>query len=856
MLLTIKNVPIRFPYKTIYPEQYAYMTKLIEGYQNEAHNTSNTQIMLEMPTGTGKTACLIAATIGYLATNPVHHKKMIFCSRTVSQLEKVCQEIERTFNYYKKIKNDSESLDGIPIDQHTENVLNQFLAVMLTSRKNMCIFDNALNKTITTKISRKKGEVKTEKLPAGSVTVDAQCYEFCQAKDKKNRCPFYDGYQNSLDIEDAHLNLAGGNTENNMEDDTSEPLSKKIKLNYNSRRKIKTKRSSTALDSIRGLWTMDRLKAYGKRTKKCPYFLAKYLLERAQIVIYSYNYLLDPKIANHISKSLTEKSIVVFDEAHNIDQVSLEAMTCRVSKRNLRAARQQCENLKEWSDAYLEDNSIYEMLEAQDSGDPGVLPYISCPVTNDKMDKVVTNYANNNDKMPKYMRQPKHFLSLLIRLIDFMDQELYNAWGTQGLEQNPNTFIYKCLEKVQIKEDALRFSSLRLRQLVVSLKSTVKGEKLENLLPLIQVATFATLVATYEDGFRVILESDDSKDTKSGNFRLVCLDPAIALRPVLNKFKTVVLTSATLSPMSMYQELLDFQPTIEAQIKATFSRQSIKAVIASKGNDQVAMTSKFESRTDPAVVRNYGLLLVHLSQSVPDGMIAFFASYNHLENCCQQWYEADGSGKRIIERIEENKLIFVEMAGATDQESKKLMLAYKKACQSGRGAVLFAVARGRIAEGLDFTNHLARAVVVLGMPFTNTQSLVTRVRLQWIREILKISETDWLLFDACRYATQCLGRSVRGKNDYSLMVLADKRFQRKDRLSKLPYWLKNHLLQQDLDLTIESVANVALRHMKEMGNLDEKEVEILGTGYSLLTEEAIADPSIQEKCITDTIYEN
>lgn len=35
-------------------------------------------------------------------------------------------------------------------------------------------------------------------------------------------------------------------------------------------------------------------------------------------MVYSYHYLLDPKIADLVSKELAKKSVVVFDEAHNI----------------------------------------------------------------------------------------------------------------------------------------------------------------------------------------------------------------------------------------------------------------------------------------------------------------------------------------------------------------------------------------------------------------------------------------------------------------------------------------------------------------------------------------------------------
>lgn len=40
----------------------------------------------------------------------------------------------------------------------------------------------------------------------------------------------------------------------------------------------------------------------------------------ANVVVYSYHYLLDPKIADLVSKELARKAVVVFDEAHNIGE--------------------------------------------------------------------------------------------------------------------------------------------------------------------------------------------------------------------------------------------------------------------------------------------------------------------------------------------------------------------------------------------------------------------------------------------------------------------------------------------------------------------------------------------------------
>jgi DNA excision repair protein ERCC-2 len=42
---------------------------------------------------------------------------------------------------------------------------------------------------------------------------------------------------------------------------------------------------------------------------------------------------------------------------------------------------------------------------------------------------------------------------------------------------------------------------------------------------------------------------------------------------------------------------------------------------------------------------------------------------------------------------------------------------YKRACECGRGACFFSVARGKVAEGIDFGLHYGRCVVMFGIPF-------------------------------------------------------------------------------------------------------------------------------------------
>jgi len=42
---------------------------------------------------------------------------------------------------------------------------------------------------------------------------------------------------------------------------------------------------------------------------------------------------------------------------------------------------------------------------------------------------------------------------------------------------------------------------------------------------------------------------------------------------------------------------------------------------------------------------------------------------------------------------------------------------YYKAIQENKGAMLLSVYRGKVSEGLDFSDWKARAVIILGLPY-------------------------------------------------------------------------------------------------------------------------------------------
>jgi DNA excision repair protein ERCC-2 len=65
-----------------------------------------------------------------------------------------------------------------------------------------------------------------------------------------------------------------------------------------------------------------------------------------------------------------------------------------------------------------------------------------------------------------------------------------------------------------------------------------------------------------------------------------------------------------------------------------------------------------------------------------------------------------------------------------------------------------------------------------------------------------------------RHAAQCLGRVLRGKDDYGIMVLADRRFQKKK--DQLPTWISQAMDMVDGNLSTDMAVITAQRFFRNM----------------------------------------
>jgi DNA excision repair protein ERCC-2 len=128
----------------------------------------------------------------------------------------------------------------------------------------------------------------------------------------------------------------------------------------------------------------------------------------------------------------------------------------------------------------------------------------------------------------------------------------------------------------------------------------------------------------------------------------------------------------------------------------------------------------------------------------------------YMDTIVEQWNEMG-----VLDELLQHKLVFIETQDVV--ETSLALDNFRRACDCGRGAVFFSVARGKVSEGIDFDRHYGRAVVMFGVPYQYTLSRILRARLEYMRETFQIPENDFLAFDAVRQAAQCVGRVIRSK---------------------------------------------------------------------------------------------
>lgn len=516
-------------------------------------------------------------------------------------------------------------------------------------------------------------------------------------------------------------------------------------------------------------WEVDDLVAEGVAQTSCPYYASRDLVNFANINFVSYQYLLDPVIRKEckFEGAVKNHSIIIFDEAHNVGPVCQDALSITIELSHLQLLISEVE------------------VVAGDSP------------------------SSNETFAPSYPREFRLTSWTLRELFHFLHVEVLvplSQWSLAGFFRlsTPGMTPSQSFAKVGDEEGFLRVPMKsspkrdewmdKFRQIfgiVMSLGVTfnpfdISIFGLGLLKRLLMVLRFSICTPTsYSTWFTLAIRRDGAGgETLSRSVDIRCLDGSLAFHHLAKSAYCVILASGTLAPMRQLSIDLKLPQTRTSFLETCHvinSSQHRLGVIRKLGTQPLRCT--FSKYKCDRFLDELATLIVSLSAgALPShgGVLVFAPNFLVAGEICRR-------AQRIVSSADSDAValrrlnLFMEPRSSDDMEN---FLARFKDVSKRKRAVLFAVFRGKVSEGVDFTDDMARLVLCVGLPFQPLNSPSVEAQRGFSGE-------GWYLTDAVRAVNQALGRCIRHASDYGAMVLLDERFGSGTISEMLPSWCRD-----------------------------------------------------------------
>ncbi|XP_023768865.1 uncharacterized protein LOC111917407 [Lactuca sativa] len=547
------------------------------------------------------------------------------------------------------------------------------------------------------------------------------------------------------------------------------------------------------------LHDIEDLVKVGQMVEGCSYFGAQAMAEVAQIVFCPYSYIINPQIRKAMELDV-KGNIIILDEAHNIEDIARDAGSVDAEEVVLLQLQMELENLCHSDRVTQADQvEIYQPL---------------CEM----MEGIISWIRRKKNSLGKHSFQ--HNASCWTG--DKALKELEEA----SISKQCFPILQECATKaIKIATDA---------DLEVDHLSGMPSTVLEGL--------FSSLTYFFsEDGahicdYQLVLQcrikgdagvdGDDWPCTLS----LWCLNPALVFKNIADASLSVILTSGTLSPMSSFQSELgvQFGTSLEAPHVINVESQLWAGVIHS-GPGDYPLNASYKTSEGYGFQDALGTSLEEICKVVPGGCLVFFPSYKLMDKLRSRWFE---TGQWT--RLNAQKPVFVEPRGSQDDfeqvlsgyydsiRGKKLAIGngrrrVKKveaiSCSKGndkKGATFLAVCRGKVSEGIDFSDDNARAVILIGIPFPNVFDIQVAEKKRY-NDTFKssknlLSGSEWYCQQAFRALNQAAGRCIRHRSDYGAIIFLDERFRQERNLTYISKWIRKSIRQYDnFDQSLEGL---------------------------------------------------
>ncbi|XP_071742966.1 Fanconi anemia group J protein homolog [Lepeophtheirus salmonis] len=759
---TIQGVKVSFPYERAYPSQIAMMSKILDALEKGRN------ALLESPTGSGKSLALLCASLAWQKRErgrvkefnaAVDNKILEGISEGLFEEEEDAEEEEETLN---EGGSNGFMSSSVPTPLHPE-----LLSRRPRKRRVPKIYFGTRTHKQITQIIR---ELKSTSYKDTPMTLLGSREHAC--------------------IHPQISKLKSSKTEacRELTDRRNNENSTGCMFLNNVKSKMSSHQSLAAHRKTNEVWDLEDLVSVGKKTRTCPYFVTRELMPQAQIIFCPYNYLIEPMIRKSLEINL-KGNILILDEAHNIEDSARSAASFDITQDQVREAMEDLESM-----AKVELPQTYNALASFCS----------------KVSNWIDGSCSNLDDYSDFNSASKIWTGT----------EILAAFCLFGLNENEYHDLSSNLNEI-------------IEQRSATINEISEGFKKGPPPPVLNSSTISILEGfflvlgylflegtKYRDDYRVALTRIQTKNTmkqrrssidgwiSKGQKKVAqsigytyslhfwCLNPALSFIGVKDDLRSVILTSGTLSPMNSFASELDVSFPITLEASHVIDKKQLFISALSVGPQGHSLNATYINTESYTFQDELGKTILEICNSIQNGILLFLPSYRLLNKLRERWEQTG-----ISDKIQETKRLLQEPRFA--HEFENTLRDYTDAANypegQQNGAILMAVCRGKVSEGIDFADNMARAVVCVGIPFPNARDPQVDLKKRFndakrIQNESILPGNDWYEIQAFRALNQALGRCIRHRYDWGAIIMVDDRYAKKRKyIDGLSKWVRSRV---------------------------------------------------------------
>jgi chromosome transmission fidelity protein 1 len=479
---------------------------------------------------------------------------------------------------------------------------------------------------------------------------------------------------------------------------------------------------------------IEELVSFGRSHRACPFFATRAAIPAAEVILAPYNLVLNKRSREAIGLDLSD-SVLIIDEAHNIVEAMGDCYSASLTKPQAEASLQAL-------------RSYYDRFAS----------------------KVGARSAMCLDQI----------ISVIQGIISFMVQHC--ASKTPSVV-NIGNFLIDCrLERIDLFKLIMFVEEFEMIRKVTNLAEKGGNKACVASLPL-TVEFLRTLCDDVSAG-KILVNANEEP-----GIRYLLLDPKNKFRELALTARCIVLAGGSMEPKAEILGLFSNLPQ-EKIMKFTcdhvIAPSNLLLGVVGKGDGGASFRFTYDNRDNARLMTELGDLLCQLTGLVPNGVVVFVPSYFFLSKL-RIFMEKSG----MLGRIKTRKEVFF------DNKEENLLETFSAKAKNP-GAMLFAVVRGKLSEGINFSDHLGRCVVIIGMPYLNRTDVEIQEKMRFLDATGGEFNGRQFYEASCHKAiNQSIGRVIRHKNDYAVVLLVDDRYSQC--MDRRPKWMMQNLIPRQVD---------------------------------------------------------